>query len=94
LRGSCFAEHKLSSAGGARGTRAKGGFFAIFDGHGGREAVNYLEKNFHKELEKQMQVRLVFAARRTVPAHFASLIAHAIACLLRVHAASCFRPRS
>lgn len=31
-----------------------GGFFAIFDGHGGRACVDFVEKTLHRELEKSL----------------------------------------
>jgi serine/threonine protein phosphatase PrpC len=37
-------------------SKPRSGLFAVFDGHGGRDAVNFLEKNFHKELEKQLKL--------------------------------------
>lgn len=40
---------------GAKGRDAKSGYFAIYDGHGGREAVEYIERNLHRQLAKQLK---------------------------------------
>lgn len=43
------------SSASANGQTAKSGYFAIYDGHGGREAVDYIERNLHKQLARQLK---------------------------------------
>lgn len=40
---------------GAKGHAAKNGYFAVYDGHGGREAVDYIERNLHRQLARQLK---------------------------------------
>jgi serine/threonine protein phosphatase PrpC len=42
------------AANGPVSTTPAGGFFAIFDGHGGRACVDFVEKTLHRELEKAL----------------------------------------
>lgn len=36
--------------------RAMGGYFAVYDGHGGRECVEFIEKRLHAEFEQQLAI--------------------------------------
>ena len=37
------------------GSRVKSGYFAIYDGHGGREAVDYIERHLHRQVARQLR---------------------------------------
>lgn len=35
--------------------KAKSGYFAVYDGHGGREAVDFIERNLHRQLARRLK---------------------------------------
>ena len=50
-----MSHHKSHPVHAAKGQQAKSGYFAIYDGHGGREAVDYIERNLHRQLARQLK---------------------------------------
>jgi serine/threonine protein phosphatase PrpC len=45
-----FPQHEAQG-----GSRVKSGYFAIYDGHGGREAVDYIERHLHRQVARQLR---------------------------------------
>ena len=46
--------HSVAHKGGPHKS-VKSGYFAIYDGHGGREAVDYIERNLHRSLASKLK---------------------------------------
>jgi len=46
---------KPAGAQGSQSGNVKSGYFAVYDGHGGREAVEFIERNLHRQVARKLR---------------------------------------